>query len=227
MLPREWVFTLLVTGRIILRLKLLDSTLKADAPGQDASAELTAELVERVRQRDEDAARTLAEQLYPVIAPVVHANLRRRGDAEDLMQEVMLKVFSRLDQFRGEVPLAHWARRIALTTCFDRLRRQKVRPEALWADLSDNERAALEAAHAPASAPEPDATDALELLSRLLDRLGAQESWLLRRVERENMSMADVCAETGWNPGLARVRLFRARMRLKAEFKKLERNLNE
>lgn len=185
------------------------------------------ELVERVRQHDEEAARTLAELLYPVVAPIVLANLRRRDDANDLMQDVMLKIFSRLDQFRGEVPLEHWVRRIALTTCFDRLRRQKARPEHLFADLSDSERTALEAALAPEGGPEPDAADALTLLNRLLDLLPAQEAWLLRQVESENKTIADVCAETGWNPGAARVRLFRARLRLKAAFRKMERYQDE
>lgn len=210
-----------------MRLKFLDSSLTTDSSGTGAKIEATAKLVERVRQHDEEAARDLAEQLYPVIAPVVLANLRRRDDANDLMQDVMLKVFSRLDQFRGEVPLEHWVRRIALTTCFDRLRRQKARPEQLFADLSDSERTALEAAHAPEGAPEPDSADALTLLKRLLDLLPAKEAWLLRQVELENKTIADVCAETGWNAGAARVRLFRARLRLKAEFRKMERHQNE
>ena len=219
--------TSFVTRLISLRLKFLDSSLTTDSSGKGAEMEATAELVERVRQHDEQAARALAEQLYPVIAPVVLANLRRRDDAKDLMQDVMLKIFSRLDQFRGEVPLEHWVRRIALTTCFDRLRRQKARPEQLFADLSESEKTALEAAHAPDGAPEPDAADALTLLKRLLDLLPPQEAWLLRRVELENKSIADLCAETGWNAGAARVRLFRARLRLKAEFRKMERHQDE
>ncbi len=216
-----------VTRLISLRLKFLDSSLATDSPDGCAGIEATAELVGRVRQHDEDAARALAEQLYPVVAPIVIANLRRRDDANDLMQDVMLKIFSRLEQFRGEVPLEHWVRRIALTTCFDRLRRQKARPEHLFTDLSENERTALEMAHAPEGAPEPDAADALALLNRLLDQLPPKEAWLLRQVELENKTIADVCAETGWNPGAARVRLFRARLRLKAEFRKMERRRNE
>lgn len=205
----------------MLRLKSLESPVITEAGS--AGRVTAAGLVERVRQRDEAAARELVEQMYPVIAPVVHANLPRRDDASDLMQEVFLKVFSRLEQYRGEVPLTHWVRRIALTTCFDRLRRQKVRPELLWTELAENEVAALEAAHAPDNAPEPDANDALTLLNKLLERLPAQEAWLLRRVELEEKSIAEVCEETGWNAGAARVRLFRARLKLKKEFRKLEK----
>lgn len=184
------------------------------------------EFLEKVRLGDEQAARELVERFYPVIAQVVFSHLPRRDEGEDLMQDVFLKVFSRLEQYRGEVPLSHWMRRIAFTTCMDRLRRQKVRPEFSWADLKEGEQAVLESLQAPESAPEPDAADALALLNRLLDRLSPKESWLLRQVELENRSIPEICAETGWSSGATRVRLFRARLRLKAEYRKLEQNRN-
>ena len=83
-----------------------------------------------MREHDEAASRALVERLYPLVSRVVRANLPRRDEPEDLMQGVFLKMFSKLEQFRGEVPRA-WVSRLALTTCLDQLRRQKVRPE--WA----------------------------------------------------------------------------------------------
>ena len=43
--------------------------------------------------------RALVDRLHPLVAQVVRANLPRRDEPEDLMQEVFLKLFSRLDQF--------------------------------------------------------------------------------------------------------------------------------
>src|SRR4051794_30801980 len=94
-----------------------------------------ASVLARVRENDEAAARELVERLDPLVAQVVHANLPRRDEPEDLMQEVFLKMFSRLGQFRGEVPLEHWVSRITLNTCLDHLRRQRARPELRMADL--------------------------------------------------------------------------------------------
>lgn len=65
----------------------------ASAPPAALSA-----LVEGVRAGDEAAARDLVERLYPVVASVVRAHLPRRDEPEDLMQEVFLKMFSRLEQ---------------------------------------------------------------------------------------------------------------------------------
>ena len=95
----------------------------------DAAATGLAGLLARVREHDETAARELVERLYPLVARVVHSHLPRREEPEDLMQEIFLKMFSKLDQFRAEMPFEHWVSRIALNTCLDRLRRQKVRPE--------------------------------------------------------------------------------------------------
>ena len=131
-------------------------------------------------------------------------------------------MFSRIDQFRGEVPLEHWFSRIAVNTCLDHLRRQKARPELRWADLSEEEQAALESAVQHETVPEADAPQALQLFSRLLETLPPQDAWLLRQVELEGKSLAEVCAQAGWNAGAARVRLFRARMRLRKGFRKLE-----
>ena len=179
-------------------------------------------LLPHVRARDEAAARELVEALYPLVARVIHAHLPRRDDPEDLMQEVFLKMFSKLDQFRGAVPFEHWVSRIALTTCFDHFRRQRARPELRWADLSEEQQSILETI-AGGDEPADAAAEAPALLSRLLDQLPQLDAWLIREVELKEKSLTEVCAETGWNRGAARVRLFRARRRLQSLYNKLEK----
>jgi len=180
-------------------------------------------LLARVRDRDELAARELVEGLYPLVAQVVRANLPRRDEPDDLMQEIFLKMFSRLEQFHGSVPFEHWVARIALTTCLDQLRRQRARPEFRWADLSDDERTMLETVTVGSEPADLDAPQALALFNRLLDQLPQTDAWLLRQVELEQQSLAEICAATGWNGGAARVRLFRARHRLQTVFRQMQK----
>jgi RNA polymerase sigma-70 factor (ECF subfamily) len=190
---------------------------------ESQEAEPLAPLLARVREHDAAAARELVDRLYPLVAQVVRANLPRRDEPEDLMQEVFLKMFSRLDQFRGEVPFEHWVARMALNTCIDQLRRQRSRPELRWADLSEEEQSVLETVTACSEPEDADAPQALALLNRLLDQMPAAEAWLLRQVELEQKTLAEVCAAAGWNGGAARVRLFRARRRLQALFRQMEK----
>ena len=89
-----------------------DNRTVAAAPGAGDFGDLLL----RVRAGDEEAGRTVVERLYGHVRKIVVAHLPHREDAEDLMQEVFLKVFSRLDQFRGKVPFENWVARVALFT---------------------------------------------------------------------------------------------------------------
>src|SRR6185437_6544018 len=100
--------------------------------------------LERVRRRDEDAARLLFHHLYPLVIKVVRSHLTRRMSEEDLTQTVFMKVFANLNQYAGQAPIEHWVSRIAVNTCIKALRAEKVRPELRWSDLSEEETEVLD-----------------------------------------------------------------------------------
>src|SRR5204862_3199178 len=108
----------------------------------EASLDMVA-CLERVRQSDEEAARALVRELYPLVMKIVRSHLPRRTDEEDLAQMVFGKVFAHLEQYAGAVPFEHWVSRVAVNTCLNQLRSEKCRPEVRWADLNEEEAAAL------------------------------------------------------------------------------------
>lgn len=55
-------------------------------------------------------------------------------DAQDCMQEAMLKAWRAIGQYRGDCALETWLYRIAATVCVDFLRRQKRLPQTESAD---------------------------------------------------------------------------------------------
>ena len=57
---------------------------------------------------------------------------------------IFIKVFQRLSQFSGKVPLEHWVSRIAVNTCLNQIESEKVRPELRHADLTLEEQAVIE-----------------------------------------------------------------------------------
>jgi len=121
----------------------------------DAPAELPA-LLDGVRRRDEAASRLLVERLYPLVLKLVRAHRPQQMAEEDLCQEVFMSVFASLEQYRGAVPFEHSVSRVAVNTCIDQLRRQRVRPEIRWADMSEEEAESLQAMVADQSEPSPD-----------------------------------------------------------------------
>ena len=101
-------------------------------------------LVEAALQHDDEAARELVRRLYPLVAKMVRAHRPRRTSEEDLCQMIFIKVFQKLSQFSGKVPLEHWVSRIAINTCLNQIAAEKVRPELRHADLSEEEQAVVE-----------------------------------------------------------------------------------
>jgi RNA polymerase sigma-70 factor (ECF subfamily) len=177
-----------------------------------------------VRAGDQRAARELVEHLFPLVIRIVRSHLPRRVAEEDLAQEIFLKMFSRLAQYQGAVPFTHWVSRIAVTTCIDHLRAQKRRPEFRWADLSESEADVLDAVLTnERDVPVNDALAATELVQKLLGQLKPDDQLVLRLLDLEQKTIAEVAALTGWNQSLIKVRAFRARRKLQRLFLELRK----
>jgi RNA polymerase sigma-70 factor (ECF subfamily) len=182
-----------------------------------------AECLARVRRRDEEAARMLFQQLYPLVIKLVRSHLPRRTSEEDLAQVVFMKVFAKIEQFSGTVPFEHWVSRIAVNTCLNQLQSEKIRPELRWADLSEQEERVLELLPSTVGDfPDP-ATQAAsrDLVERLLAALRPADRLLMQLIHLEGRSIEEVKKSTGWNNSLIKVRAFRARHKLKKLFGKL------
>jgi RNA polymerase sigma factor (sigma-70 family) len=179
----------------------------------------------RVRERDDAACRELVEHLYPAVIRIVRAHLPRRDAEEDLAQEIFMKMFARLDQYREKVPLEHWVARIAVTTCYDKLRAQQRRPELRRADLTKEESERIDRMTANAEdVTKVDEFGARELIELLLARLNPRDRLVITLVELEQRSIDEIRQVTGWNSSLIKVRAFRARQKLRKEWERMEKS---
>jgi len=180
--------------------------------------------LERVRARDQIAARELVEHLHPLVIRIVRAHLPRRVAEEDLAQEVFMKVFTRLGQFQGAVPFSHWVSRIAVTTCIDHLRAQKRRPEFRWADLSEKEADVLDAVLTSENdVGVNDALAARELVAKLLAQLKPADRLVIQMLDLEQKTLIEISQLTGMSTSLIKVRAFRARGKLQKLFEQLQK----
>jgi RNA polymerase sigma factor (sigma-70 family) len=180
--------------------------------------------LDRVRRQDQVAARELVEHLYPLVIRIVRSHLPRRVAEEDLAQEIFLKMFTRLSQYQGAVPFPHWVSRIAVTTCIDHLRAQKRRPEFRWADLSETEAEVLDNVITNENdVPANDAMAASELVHKLLAQLKPEDQTVIRLLDLEQKTIAEIAQITGWNQSLIKVRAFRARRKLQKLFQELQK----
>lgn len=69
------------------------------------------------------------EELYNRFSPrmlgVCYRFAKNREDAEDMLQEGFIKIFTQLHQYRGEGALEGWIRRIVVHTCINILKKNK------------------------------------------------------------------------------------------------------
>ena len=83
------------------------------------------ELVNRLKNGDEEAFRIIFNDNQKKVINVCYRMVNDIETAEDLTQEVFIKVYSSINQFRGESQLSTWIYRIAITKSLDHLRAQK------------------------------------------------------------------------------------------------------
>lgn len=192
----------------------------ANEPGLDVPG-----CVARVRQGDEAAARQLLEHLQPLVLKLVRAHLPRRTSEEDMVQAVFVKVFTRLSQFSGAVPLEHWVSRIAVNTCIHQISKERVRPEIRYADLSEDEEQVVQTLANSGEELSPAQTIASqELVTKLLGLLSAQDRLVITLMHLEGRTVEEVRQVTGWNKSVIKVRAFRARRKLRKHLEDLLQN---
>ena len=185
---------------------------------------LDRDCIERAKAHDEEAARTLVAELYPLVLKIVRSHRPRRMDEEELVQVIFVKVFQKLDQWAGDAPLPHWVSKLAVNTCLNELRSEKARPELRWADLNEDENQALQQLFEGVDENSSDQTVAnRDLANRLLELLSPQDRAILTMLDLEGRTAREAAKLMGTNATLVKVRAFRARQKLRKHLEKLER----
>jgi RNA polymerase sigma-70 factor, ECF subfamily len=177
--------------------------------------------VQRAMEGDQQAAQALVVATHALVLKLVRAYRAQTHSDDDLMQEVYLAMFARLDRYqpRAGIPFEHWLSRLAVNVCRDVLRAESRRPRlGGLSPAAANEFEALHNEHGNQSAGHgsSDALAARELVDALLCRLPPDDSLVLTLLDLEQRSVAEISQMTGWSKPLVKVRAFRARLRLRA-----------
>ncbi len=189
-------------------------------------------LVERVLERDARAFETLFEQYGEMIRRHLARITRDDAAAQDLIQEVFFRVWTRAEQWDGRGSFKAWLYRIATNLALNHLRSVKRRREQpldiqnALVDDDDDEENTVPSWMVDASALGPDV--ALELaerrerLDRLIGRLPDDKREVFRLVHEMELSMRDVADELGIPEGTVKSRLYYAKKRLAREWRDQE-----
>src|ERR1700757_3556803 len=164
-------------------------------------------LVQAALRHDDEAARQLVRRLYPLVAKMVRSHRPRRTSEEDLCQMIFIKVFQKLSQFSGKVPLEHWVSRVAVNTCLSQIESEKVRPEVRHADLTVEEQAVIGNLATSSDELAPDQRFASrQLVEHLLPALKPVERLAIDLLYLQGRSVEEIRKITGWSATLVKRR---------------------
>jgi RNA polymerase sigma-70 factor (ECF subfamily) len=107
-------------------------------------------LISRLQAGDDSAVHELAERYGPRIYQLAFRQMKNREDAEEVAQDVLLKVYRKIGAFRGDAALSSWIYRITFNTAMSRLRGNRAaraaeqeRDRILAAPAGDDDRASV------------------------------------------------------------------------------------
>jgi RNA polymerase sigma-70 factor (ECF subfamily) len=182
-----------------------------------------AELIAAVLEGDSASFEPLVRKYQPRVFATARRYARRESEVEDIVQEVFIKAFQKLNGFRGEAPFEHWLMRLAVRTCYDFLRGHQRNREAAFSELTEPEADWLERFVAEPDTAAENATAARQLVDRILTRLPPAAQMVITLLEIEGRSVKEIAALTGWSVPLVKVRAFRARGEMRRILKSISK----
>lgn len=194
-------------------------------PDPEANPANDPALLERARAGDQAAFGQLMRAHYEPVFRTVYGILRNEHDARDVSQEVWVKVWSELPNFRGDAKFTTWVHPIAVRKSLDHLRKRRRWFDRFLPFASAGEDTPPEAVVVAEPSTEATARDEAEggeqreELRRALDSLPPKQRAVLTLREVQGLSYEEIARATDLPIGTVMSRLYHARRLLAQKFK--------
>jgi RNA polymerase sigma-70 factor (ECF subfamily) len=188
--------------------------------------QVTASLIDRLRGGDAVALEEVMEQFAPRVHRLAYGITRNEADAEEVVQDVFLRLFRKIDAFEGRSALGTWIYRIAVNTALIKRRGKRVTLEVLLEDHlptfkddghREGDRAMLLADWSETPEEELLSGETRDLVRRLIAGLPEQYRVVLLLRDMEELSNEEAAEILDETVPSVKSRLHRARMALREQ----------
>lgn len=187
-----------------------------------------AQLIRRIQSGEKEAFEAIFTRYSQIITTHIARIVRDNAVAQDLVQEVFLRVWTRADQWNARGKVKGWIYRIATNLSLNHLRSVKRRPqkrfEMLANDISDDEGISAPSWMVDTSALTPEVlleeAEQQRILWRLINELPADKREVFKMVYDDEMDLHSVAIKLEIPEGTVKSRLYHSRIQLR-------RNLTE
>jgi RNA polymerase sigma-70 factor (ECF subfamily) len=178
---------------------------------------LDEEIISRILKGEQSAFSILVEKYQNYVFTLVLRFTENREDAEEIAQDVFVKAYRSLADFRGDSKFSTWLFTITRTTCLSFLRKKKLDTQSL-----DNERIGLQVENRESgfNANLVEQKSRHTMLSRAISMLSVDDAQILNLFYKAEQTLEEIGKIMGMDPNTVKVKLHRARQRLKEKMEK-------
>ena len=175
------------------------------------------EIISRVLQGDQQAYAGIVNRYQNFVFTITMRYTDNREDAEEIAQDVFIKAYRSLADFRGASKFSTWLYTIVTTSCITFLRKKKLDTHSL-----DNEKV-FELADSQDSgfrANQVEQKSKVAMVNEAIKMLSPDDAKLITLFYKGEQSLDEIGTIIGADPNTVKVKLHRARARLKDKMEK-------
>lgn len=185
-----------------------------------AMEENESQLIERVCSGDLHAFEGIVERYKKKVYYIAYDIVGDHHEAEDISQEVFIKMYRALNRFRKDAKMSSWLYQIAVNTSIDSLRRKKTKPRINVEDLDQvGAREQSLASASPEANPERRAVASImqEHIDQALHKITPQERTVFVMRHYNEFKIREIADVLDVSSGTVKSLLFRALKKLRNE----------
>ncbi|WP_431214888.1 RNA polymerase sigma factor [Puia sp. P3] len=175
------------------------------------------EIIRRILQGDQAIFATLVQRYQQYVFTLVLRFTDSREDAEEISQDVFVKAYRSLADFRGDAKFSTWLYTVVRTSCITFLRKKRLDTISI-----DNERTAvqLENKESGFNANTIEQKSRHAMINEAIRLLSPDDSQLITLFYKGEQSLEEIGKIMGLEPNTVKVKLHRARNRLREKLEK-------
>ncbi len=175
------------------------------------------EIISLVLKGDQKAYAVLVERYQNFVFTIVLRYIKSREDAEEVAQDIFIKAYRSLADFKGTAKFSTWLYTITTTTCISFLRKKRLDVQSL-----DNEKvfASADNIDGGMNANQVEQKSRINMVNEAIKLLNPDDAQVITLFYKGEQTLEEIAQIFGKEQNTVKVKLHRARGRLKEKMEK-------
>ncbi len=175
------------------------------------------DIISNVLKGNQQAYAELVQRYQNYVFTIVLRYIKSREDAEEVAQDIFIKAYRSLSDFKGASKFSTWLYTITTTTCITFLRKKKLELHSLdnekVFEVADNQDSGM-------SANQIEQKSRVNMVNNAIAMLSGDDAELITLFYKGEQTLEEIAKVLGIEANAVKVRLHRARTRLKEKMQK-------